>query len=126
MVDIAFLLLIFFLVATTIRPTEMDLPMRLPGPGVPIENLGDPVLVAIEADGAVRWGTGVAAMIVAAPEEKGDLKMLREMLNVAVAAWGNTQAGVMLKIDDGADQQRFIEVLDAFAACGIESVGFLD
>jgi biopolymer transport protein ExbD len=126
MVDIAFLLLIFFLVATTIRPIERDLSMKLPSPGVKPVIAGEPVLVTLEADGSLRWGEGTGAMLLADPEEGAGRSRFHEMLMITVEAWGDQQPGVMLKVADEVDQQRFIEVLDAFAFCGIENVGLLD
>ena len=43
-----------------------------------------------------------------------------------LAAWGRDQPGVILKVADEVGQQRFVEVLDAFAACGIDTVGFVE
>lgn len=126
MVDIAFLLLIFFLVATTIMPTERDLPLTLPTPGVATVIDGDPIRVTLEKDGSVRWGEGAGEMLVALPGEGRELKKLYEMLNISVAAWGTNQPGVMLKVADEASQERFVQVLDAFAANGIEMVGLID
>jgi biopolymer transport protein ExbD len=65
-------------------------------------------------------------MLVATSDENGPLEKLHEMLEVSVAAWGKGQPGVMLKVADDVAQQRFVDVLDAFAACGIETVGFTD
>lgn len=126
MVDIAFLLLIFFLVATTIRPTEQDLSMKLPAPGESTAVMGDPVLVTLEQDGSVRWGEGAGAMMVVSPGDEGEMKGLREMLRISVEVWGEESPGVILKVDDGVDQQRFIDVIDSFALCGIENVGLID
>ena len=126
MVDIAFLLLIFFLVATTIMPTERDLPLRLPTPGGAPSIEGEPVRVTLEGDGTVLWGEGDGEMLVAFPGEGRKLERLQEMLKLSVAAWGRNQPGVMLKVADEASHERFIEVLDAFAANGIETVGFIE
>lgn len=126
MVDIAFLLLIFFLVATTIMPKERDLPLKLPTPGVAPVIDGEPVRVTLDQDGSVRWGEGEGEMLVALPGEGRELGKLHEMLNISVAAWGRDQPGVMLKVADEASQERFIQVLDAFVDNGVETVGFID
>ncbi|MEP4078717.1 ExbD/TolR family protein [Haloferula sp.] len=123
MVDIAFLLLIFFLVATTIKPVERDLLMKLPRPGNTEAVSREQAVVTLDQDGSILWGSGAAAMQVGS---SGDMEPLREMLDVSVAAWGGEQPGLMLKVADDVDQQQFIEVLDTLAVCGVEKVALLE
>lgn len=124
MVDVAFLLLIFFLVATTITPRERDLPMALPGDAgsSPVSHL--PAIITIERDGSVHWGEAVGRIPVAS--EEGDLGGLDEMLRISVAVWGEDQPGVMLKVDDQVGQQRFVDVLDTLAGRGVEKLEMID
>ena len=65
MVDIAFLLLIFYLVAATIMPTEQDLTMKMPGFGCGSIETAAPVWIEINEDSTVVWGQGDSAMLVA-------------------------------------------------------------
>lgn len=126
MVDIAFLLLIFFIVATTIMPTEQDLVMKLPVRNG--ESMTDltPVWVEILEDSSVVWGQGDSAMVVASAGASSDLPDLREGLRTAVAASGDRDLPVMLKTHDGVAQQRFIDVLNCFAACGVNQVAMVE
>ena len=126
MVDIAFLLLIFFLVTATILPEERDLPMTLPNPEKGrVENVPSlPIWIEIVADNSVWWGEGASRMEVANPDDGRELPDLGEMLRGSMA--GGTRAPVMLKVADGVTQQRFTDVLNVLSGSGVESVAMLD
>ena len=126
MVDIAFLLLIFFIVATTIMPTERDLIMKLPVPGGSTLDAASPVVIEIGEDSSVFWGQGDSAMLVAGSGSERELPDLKAGLRTAVAASGVHELAVMLKAHDRAPQQRFVDVLNCLAACGVENVALVD
>ena len=48
------------------------------------------------------------------------------MLKGLVGAWGADPPGVMLRVADEASHERFVRVLNAFAADGTDTVGFID
>lgn len=112
LIDVAFLLLIFFLVTSTLRATEADLNTYLPpGEGGP----ADPALavaVTVRADGAVLWGGELAS----APEDQqmaGFRGRLRDHIEVAEAM--RQRPVFVLGVDDEAKHQRLVDVLNAFA-----------
>lgn len=128
MVDIAFLLLVFFLVATTIMPRESDLLLKLPTPpdGV-VESPPLPILLELDEQGTVWWGEGAGRMAV--PDDGREMEGLVELLKPVVAwtkAGGDGEPPVMLKVADGARQQRFIDLLNALAGCGVGMVGMIE
>jgi len=125
MVDIAFLLLIFFIVATTIMPTERDLPMKLPVRHGDAMDVATPVWLEIAPDNSVIWGQGASAMLVAPADGERELPELRAGLEVAVAAAGDEELGVMLLADDEVSNQRFTDVLNCLAGCGVLKVSLV-
>ncbi|BCX49105.1 hypothetical protein HAHE_30130 [Haloferula helveola] len=126
MVDIAFLLLIFFLVTATILPEERDLAMALPPEdGQRVEAVPSlPIWIEIVADNSVWWGEGVSRMEVANPDDGRELPELREMLRGSMASGVRTP--VLLKVADEVTQQRFTDVLNVLSASGVEQVAMLD
>ena len=129
LIDICFLLLIYFLVSTTIVPRERDLAMSLPGdkshsPLPPIP----PMVIRIDGKGAVYAGHGLSEQQLDTYADSRDLPMLSGHLGLyrdAARSAGN-EARVMLRVDPGVRQQRVIDVLNALASAGISSVAFED
>lgn len=126
MVDIALLLLIFFIVATTIMPTERDLAMKLPTPHGESMDVATPVWIEIAPDNSVLWGQGDSAMLVAHADDERELPDLRAGLETAVAAAGDQDLGVMLMTDDSVSNQRFTDVLNCLAGCGVLQVSLVE
>lgn len=118
MVDISFLLLIFFVVTSTILKKEADLPMVLPRPGESSPVPALPVWISIATDGAVVMGRDEGAMVMADDgmrELSGHLAMARDAMRPEPLP-------VMMDVADGASHERFIQVLDCLAGLGIERV----
>ena len=125
MVDIAFLLLIFFLVATTLRPEETDLPLAIPPHrGALTEAL--PLVITVLPDGGILWGDGEAAIRIEEAGSGRGLPALVESLRGAVSASGPDRTPILLRADGEAKQQRVIDVLDALAAAGVSRVAMED
>ena len=130
LVDVAFLLLIYFLVTSTLRPDETDLSIVLPSQ-VPNENPLDidPIAIVIGPDGSVTYneeaiplsgGSGADRL----PDLRQRLKAYKEL-----ADGTNQQAMVTVKADDAGKTQRFIDVVNALASVKIKNVtmtGFRD
>lgn len=128
LIDVCFLLLIYFLVTSTIAPRERDLPLALPSgiaaPRSPIEAL----FIRVDGAGAVFTGTGASERLMDNDTASRDLPLLANQLDLYQAA--ARSAGEMplaqIWIDPGAMQQRVIDVLNALAAAGIDRVTFTD
>lgn len=127
MVDIAFLLLVFFLVATTIMPRERDLFLDVPRPGTQVEAPPLPIVLELTGDGTVWWGEGASRMPVEAQgrEMPGLLALLKPVV-AGMRAGNEDEPPVMLKVADGVSQQRFVDLLNALNACEVRTVGMID
>lgn len=126
MVDVAFLMLVFFLVATTIAPRERDLMMTTPVPGGDVEAPALPIHLEIEDDGSLWWGAESGRLSVAS-----DDRALPELLDLLEPAVESVRAGgeeppVLLKVADGASQQAFIDVMDALASVEMTQIWLTD
>ena len=117
LVDLSFLLLVFFLVTTTLLAKEQDLPMTMPAAGMPGE--GRPVRIRVEADNQVVLHPGQSFQeVVAGVENERELPILKERLSLLKAG----RAGVQLDVRDGASYQRFMDVLNCLQGAGWDEV----
>jgi len=126
LVDIAFLLLIFFIVTTTILKRETDLDLKIPprGSAAPIAEL--PVTVNVDELGSIMVGSGRHLELVE-PAGTGLLNgELRKRLQFAVAGAAPDELPVILDVSDEAAQQRVIAVLDTLAGLGIRQVNLIE
>jgi biopolymer transport protein ExbD len=130
LIDVCFLLLIYFLVATTMQKKETDLPLALPGErfeGTHPREI-DPLLITINAQGAIHAGASSSMELLDTDATSRDVPLLMGTLRLyAAGVWaGNRQPLVQLKVDNGANQQRVMDVLNAFVAAKIQDVTFSD
>ena len=128
LIDICFLLLVFFLVTSTIKAKERDLDIRLGGPPVTSETPPPPFFIAIDASGAVFTGEGSFREPLDGADAPRDLPLLSERLADYATAVGATlhEPSVHLAVDGNARQQRVVDVLNALARRGIAVVAFSD
>lgn len=122
LIDVAFLLLIYFLVTTTLQKSEADLSLVLPG----VEESDskqvkiDQMLVTIDSEGVVMVNEEVS------DSDPGDrhLPNLTERLSrySASAEVANTETQVIIECDPEAVGQRFVDVLNVCAKANIKNV----
>jgi biopolymer transport protein ExbD len=129
LIDVCFLLLIYFLVTSTIQPREQDLPMTLPSSqksDAPLEI--EPMLIAVKKTGSgfsiVVNKTEVLDTAVQGKERK--LPRLFESLDAysSLANANDTKPLVQLYIDPSVEQQTAMDVLNCLKGAGINSVTF--
>ncbi|BCX47952.1 hypothetical protein HAHE_18600 [Haloferula helveola] len=129
LIDATFLLLIYFLVTTTIVPREQDVPMTLPA-AAPSETPPEiePKLIKIDANGAIFVGSGASQIPMDSDAENRDVPMLYEDLKsyADAAKSASTEPLVQIYVDGGAKQQRVIDVLNALTGVEISKVTFTD
>ena len=129
LIDATFLLLIYFLVTTTIQPREQDVQMTLPA-AAPSETPPEiePRLIKIDANGAIFSGTGASQLPMDSDVDVHDLPMLTAELRAYKEAADSTNSVPLVQIyaDGGATQQRVIDVLNALAGVQITKVTFTD
>lgn len=122
LIDVAFLLLIYFLVTTTLQKSEADLSLVLPG--VAQEDSRevkiDQMLVKVDQAGVVYVNEEVADTD---PENRA-LPNLTDRLSrySAAAEVANTETQVIIDCDQEAVGQRFIDVLNVCAKAKIKNV----
>lgn len=108
-IDIVFLLLIFFLVATTFQQSEWEMQIALPEAesGGPISVSLRELVVNIQADGTVIVGGRAVST-----------DDLRTIVGDAVEA--NPEQKVTVRADKSATYDRVVGVLDVCKAAGIQ------
>lgn len=122
LIDVAFLLLIYFLVTTTLEKKEADLALALPGvASIQSERVKvDQMLVQITAGGAVLVNKEVV------DEDPGnhDLPNLtdRFVRYAASAQIADSEPMVIIECHDEANEQRFVDVLNTCAKAGIVNI----
>jgi biopolymer transport protein ExbD len=130
LIDVCFLLLIYFLVATTIQKKEVDVPLALPSSAPNDESMPDidPLFIKVDANGAIYTGAGSSQEMLDTDAGSRVLPLLTQQLTlyVAGASSGDKKPLVQMWVDPGANQQRVIDVLNALVGAGISSVTFTD
>jgi biopolymer transport protein ExbD len=129
LIDATFLLLIYFLVTTTIQPRESDVPMQLPA-AAPSDKQQEiePKLITIEEDGSLYVGAGNARIPMDSDANLREVPLLYEDLSSYVqgAKSADTEPVVQIDVHNEASQQRVIDVMNALTGVGINRVTFTD
>ena len=122
LIDIAFLLLIYFLVTTTLQKSEADLSLTLPGISKTDskEVKIDQMLIKVDASGAVIVNDEISD---SDPNDR-DLPNLTDRLKRYAASCivANTVPQIIIECADEAVGQRFIDVLNVCAKSEIKNV----
>jgi len=129
MIDVCFLLLIYFLVTTTIQPREQDLKMTLPA-AAPSDSIPDlaPMFIKVDKAGIILINTGAEQEQLDADVNSRTLPLLKERLDsyANAARAGGKQPMVQIWADSEAMQQRVVDVLNCLASAKVQSVTFTD
>ncbi len=130
LIDICFLVLIYFLVSMTVVPREQDLALALPGPpdGLAIQQPIRPMILKIDASGIVFSGDSVSEQVLDRDATSRELLLLLSQLELyhAAALSAGDEPEVYLRVDEETNQQRVIDVLNALGKVGITAVHFED
>lgn len=126
LIDVSFLLLIFFIVTSTILKRERDLGIALPG-----EEEGEAVpvmaiVVGVEDDGSIVLNPGVGEMLISSDVEERDLPLLEEHVEMVRSVEAERDVVVQLRVEDEAYQQRVVDVLNCFAKVGVTTIALVD
>ena len=91
LIDVSFLLLIFFLVATTLMKKERDLNMLLPGPPIgKVERQPQlPVVVDVREGGEIALNPGIGETLVSMDVNDRELTVLQRHLETMVSVTGD-------------------------------------
>ncbi len=109
LIDMVFLLLIFFLVATTFRQEEREMQIALPfaSSSAPLSTMTRELIVNVDAQGAIIVGG-----------RHVDREALNEIVTEAVAV--NPDQKVTVRGDRNAAYDNIVRVLDVCKAAGIQ------
>ena len=127
LIDVCFLLLIYFLVTATIMPRESDLELRLPRPGVsaPAEDLV--MRLNVEATGAVSLAQeSGAAETMDTDIDSRRLPVLKERIHLMQMAAVPNDLLVQIDVEGDASHQRFIDVINCLSEMDVAKVSFID
>lgn len=127
LIDVCFLLLIYFIVTSTIVPRESDLAMNVPVSGC-MDPAGcvEPLWIQIRATGEIHTGKASAMQAMDADGAQRALPLLDQHLALYGSATRAAHALPLVRIavDDGCSYQRVIDVLNSLAAQRIHAVTF--
>jgi biopolymer transport protein ExbD len=130
LIDVCFLLLIYFIVTSTIAPRETDLGMALPAANPTPQEQPDiePLFIRIEANGSIFTGIGPDQLAMDTDTSARELPLLLAQLDMYASAARAADATPLVQIhaDEESSQQRVIDVLNALAAVKINTVTFTD
>ena len=123
LIDVVFLLLIYFMVTASLKKQEADLGINLPGAVAQAAavTIPDEQIVEIRADGAVVLNGRVFP-----PDSGRNLPGLYQVLlrYRQASDLTRTKALVTIQADDESRHERVIDVLNACAGAGITHVTF--
>ncbi len=123
MIDVAFLLLIYFIVTTTVTRQEADLAMTLPGlskvagPSVQL----DQMRIEVSNNGTIS----VNGEPLSSNMEEREVPLLAERLKrySAMARIAGSDPVVVVNCAGKVPEQRFVDVLNACSKAGITNLG---
>lgn len=129
LIDVCFLLLIYFMVAATIQATEQDTSMQLPSAasgGDPSEI--EPLLIRIDSSGMIYVGTADSREPMDSSKDDRELPLLSQRLEMykSGADLAGNQPVIQVSIDGESEQQRVLDVLNCLAKYDIKAVTFTD
>jgi biopolymer transport protein ExbD len=125
MIDMVFLLLVFFMVSAKPVKQESDISLGLPGTVAQEEalDLPDEQRIRIEDDGSIMLNDSVLG--APADNQLGDLVATLKRFKESADA-NKSEALVTLDASDGTNHQRIVDVLNACARADITGVTFSD
>jgi biopolymer transport protein ExbD len=122
LIDVVFLLLIYFMVSSRLKRPEADLTLALPGAVSQSTQLEmpDEQIIEVMPDGNVVLNNRVYA---ASDKELAELEHTLLRYNQA-AKLSNTKAMITIAADDDSVHERVVDVLNVCAGAGIKNVTF--
>ncbi|MEM9079540.1 MAG: biopolymer transporter ExbD [Verrucomicrobiota bacterium] len=129
LIDICFLLLIYFLVTTTIKAREQDVDMSLPSVA-PSEEIPElkPLFIKVDGQGIIFVNAGAAQERLDEDADMREVPLLASRLDnyANMARATGEEPLVQVYVDGDASHQRVIDVLNALKGEKITKVTFTD
>ena len=128
LIDVCFLLLIYFIVTSIIAPTEKDLPMTMPHGHGDFSSDITTALIGIRGDGAIIMNPGEGQEVLDIDVNDRNIPQVSERLAMmqSMAQAGGSHLMVQIAAYEGVEQQRFVDVLNCLRGHGINSVAITD
>ena len=126
LIDVCFLLLIYFLVTTTIQPREQDLSTYVPSRSGESLATIQPMVIEIRQGGEVVVNPGDAAETYDSDGSKRTLPQLESRLSMLSGWRAPDSTKILLKVHDEVYQQRYIDVVNCLAGAGITSIALVE
>lgn len=118
MVDVVFVLMLFFMASAGSQVVSKELSVNLPS-GVQTQATGiTPIIIEISGEGVVSMNTSSYGQ----PGDK-NLPALRDWLKNAIETFGDKDPVIIRPAPD-AKHERIIDVLNAAAAAGVKNLTF--
>jgi biopolymer transport protein ExbD len=120
MVDVVFVLMLFFMASAGMQVVEKELSINLPsgGAGKPGAAPITPIIIDISADGQVTMNN----QAYGTPNDK-NLPALREWMKNAIEQFGDKDPVIIRPMPD-TRHERIVDVLNAAAASGVKNLTF--
>ena len=123
LIDCVFLLLIYFMVSSSMKKSEADLSLALPGAVVQTQavSIPDEQIIEVYADGAIVLNGQTYT-----DPSKADLNELGYILlrYREASRMANVPPAITIEADDEATHERVVDVLNACAGAGIKTITF--
>ena len=126
LIDVCFLLLIYFLVTSTIQPKEQDLPMNIPSESPPDTKVEiEPMLIRVDAVGKINVNK-TEDLDEAVSGKERVYEQLQERLNSYAETCKSTGKEPLVQIWVAGDvpQKHVVDVLNALKGASINSMTF--
>ena len=119
MVDVVFVLMLFFMASAGVQIVEKELAMNLPsGAGKPSDVPTTPIIIAITGDGQVSENDQVLGN-----KDDKNLQALREFFTKSISQFGDKDP-VIVRPAPETTHERIVDVLNAAAAAHVKNLAF--
>jgi biopolymer transport protein ExbD len=126
LVDVCFLLMVYFMVTTTIVPAERDVSTEIPAPGVKSTRVPSvSVMLHVQKTGWIVLNPGNHEIVISRDPSDRELPKLEGFLSTLMVGLHDLPP-LMVRADGEAQHQRVVDVMNVLSKIGWTRVGFLD
>jgi len=125
LVDIAFQLIIFFVIVSRFDSPNRELPVTLPkaAAAVPLTAIPDALLISITKEGLIAVTADLEGKVLRDQKTDVTLAQLEQILR-QVAADNDTRTPVKIRADEACRWQRVIDVMNSCRVVGLSNYDF--